>query len=330
MSDDYEPVELNGFYRAGHSTIWELADASGVLAQLNMKLNSLEFTESSSKAEAALLEGRVDFVSGNHISPYKLVAQNKPIVCIASPGNQVRDVVVTRNPIESIQDLKGKRIADTALEDPIGGYHHIRGNHTLEVIYGGLDYTEDVDWLVIADYMGEEFRKAQYEAMKGGIADATFVAGGTEDFEAEGFHVLRLDPMPMVTGPTITTSVETLQKKDRLGERMLKAYVMTVHFARMNPELAQKMLGTGSGQSMEGVRGGNRGAGVARQTLRPYPSSESVANAYKLCVMQYPEAAKLSPLALWDTHYLRDLDLSGFIGDLETQEPPQPAAREGR
>lgn len=320
---DYEPIELAGYFRAGHSTIWELADAAGILSQLNMKLTGLEFTESSSKAEAALLEGRIDFVSGNHISPYKLVAQNKPIVCLASPGNQVRDVVVTREPIESILDLKGKRIADTALEDPIGGYHHIRGNHTLEVIYGGLDYNEDVDWLVIADYMGEEFRRAQYEAMKGGIADATFVAGNTEDFEAEGFRVMRLDPMPMVTGPTITTSVQTLQEKDRLGERLLKAYVLTVHFARTNTELAQTMLGASTSLYAEGVRGGNRAAGVARAPLKPYPNSEAVANAYKLCVMQYPEAAKVSPLALWDTHYLRDLDLSGFIDELAAEEPAE-------
>ena len=88
-------------------------------------------------------------MSGNHISPYKHVAQNKPIVCLASPGNQVRDVVITRKPIESILELKDRRVADTAIEDPIGGYHHIRGNHMLEVIQGGLD-VEDVDWLVIA------------------------------------------------------------------------------------------------------------------------------------------------------------------------------------
>jgi hypothetical protein len=91
---DYEPLELRGYYRAGHSTVWELADAAGILGQLNMKLASLEFTESSARAEGALFEGRVDFVSGNHISPYKHVAQNKPIVCLASPGNQVRDLVV--------------------------------------------------------------------------------------------------------------------------------------------------------------------------------------------------------------------------------------------
>jgi ABC-type nitrate/sulfonate/bicarbonate transport system substrate-binding protein len=319
---DYEPLEIRGYYRAGHSTVWELADAAGILAQLNMKLASLEFTESSTKAEGALFDGRVDFVSGNHISPYKHVAQNKPIVCLASPGNQVRDVVVTRKPIESILELKGKRVADTAIEDPIGGYHHIRGNHMLEVIQGGLE-VEDVDWLVIADYMGEEFRRGQFEAMSTGKADATFLSGATADFEAAGLFVHKLDPMPMVTGPTITTSLQTLQERDRLGERLLKAYLLTVNFARTQPEAAQKLLGTGAGRATEGVRGGNRAAGVARMPLRPYPDSQAVANAYELCCMQYPEAKAQSPLALWDTHYLRDLDQSGFIDELAQEAPAE-------
>src|SRR5688500_15893458 len=125
-------------YRAGHSTIWELADKSGVLAQLNMRLARLDFCESSTRDENGLLDGSVDVVAGNHISPYAKVAQGHPIVCLTSPGNRVRDSLVSREPLGSIKDLRGKRIADTAIEDPIGGYHHIRGNHMLYVVQGGL------------------------------------------------------------------------------------------------------------------------------------------------------------------------------------------------
>ena len=41
-------------------------------------------------------------IAGNHISPYMWVARNRPIVQIASPGNSVRDSVVTRERIESL------------------------------------------------------------------------------------------------------------------------------------------------------------------------------------------------------------------------------------
>jgi len=314
---DYEPLELHAMYRAGHSTIWELADKAGILGQLNMKLASLDYCESSTRAENGLLEGSIDVVAGNHISPYAKVAQGHPIICLASPGNRVRDSLITRQPISSIEELRGMKIADTAIEDPIGGYHHIRGNHMLYVMQGGLDLSE-VEWVVVADYMGEEFRAAQMKAMTEGSTDATFVTGPTEDYEQKGFHVLRLDPLPMITGPTITTSLTALAGKDRLGERLVKAMILTTHFAKTHQGDAQRMLSEGTAAFPEGGRAG-RAASMARLPMKPYPDPLAVANAYELCCMQYPVAREVSPLALWDMHYLRELDYSGFIDELSTE-----------
>jgi len=41
-----------------------------------------------------------------------------------------------------------------------------------------------------------------------------------------------------------------------------------------------------------------------------------VANAYRLCCLKTPETEEQSPMALWDLHYLRLLDHSGFIDKL--------------
>jgi hypothetical protein len=49
---------------------------------------------------------------------------------------------------------------------------------------------------------------------------------------------------------------------------------------------------------------------------KPYPDHEGVANAYKLCCLKSPETEEMSPMALWDLHYLRELDNSGFIDGL--------------
>lgn len=280
---DYEPIELRALYRAGHSTIWELADKAGVLSQLDMRLASLEPCESSARAEAALFDGVADVVAGNHISPYAQVARGRPIVCLASPGNSVRDAVVSQEPIHTLSDLRGKRIADTAIEDPIGGYHHIRGNHMLYIKRAGLALDE-VDWVVVADYMGEEFRTAQLEAMTTGKTDATFVTGGTEDYEQAGFHILKLDPLAMITGPTITTSLNALHGKDRLGERLVKAMILTIHFARTQQDEAQRLLGAPSPAFPEGRAA--RAASMARLPMKPYPDPMAVANAYELCWMQ--------------------------------------------
>ena len=49
---------------------------------------------------------------------------------------------------------------------------------------------------------------------------------------------------------------------------------------------------------------------------KPYPDIRGVANAYRLCCMDAPKAQESSPLSLWDLHYLRELDDTGFIDRL--------------
>ena len=301
----YEPTGIRGFYRAGHSTIWELADRAGILGELGLELEALESCDSSAKAEKALNEGSIDFVAGNHISPYAEIARGSSIVCLASPGNSVRDSIVSREPINSLADLKGKRIVDTTILDSDGGYLHIRGNHLMHVKKAGLDPARDVEWLEVWDHLpNEHYQALQTEAMQTGKADATFVAGyespSAAKFAEAGFHLIEVDILPMVTGPTITTSYKSLDAKDRLGERLVKALVMAIHYAKTHTDDPQA-------------------ARMARLPAKPYPEAQAIENAYDLCCMQHPEAARINPLALWDLHYLRSLDNSGFIDELYAQ-----------
>src|ERR671937_1069240 len=107
---EYEPLEIKGFYRShSHLPIWEVMDKAGIWQQNGLKV-SFEFCNSSEAAEKALFGGDVDFVSGNHISPYLLVRRGKPIVCLSSPSNSVNDKLVARVPIGRISELRGKRI----------------------------------------------------------------------------------------------------------------------------------------------------------------------------------------------------------------------------
>jgi hypothetical protein len=55
---------------------------------------------------------------------------------------------------------------------------------------------------------------------------------------------------------------------------------------------------------------------VAKLAAKPYPDHQAVGNAYRLCCMKAPVAKEISPLAMWDLHFLRQLDNSGFIDGL--------------
>lgn len=49
---------------------------------------------------------------------------------------------------------------------------------------------------------------------------------------------------------------------------------------------------------------------------KPYPSIEAIANVFELAVRRDPEIAGFNPIAMWDTHYIRELDDSGYIDSL--------------
>jgi ABC-type nitrate/sulfonate/bicarbonate transport system substrate-binding protein len=305
-------MEIRGFFRShSHLPIWEVMDKAGIWQQNGLKV-SFEFCNSSEVAEKALFGGDVDFVSGNHISPYLLVRRGKPIVCLTSPSNTTNDRLVTNFPIKEVAELRGKKIGDTTLVDSIGGYHHPRGNHMLYVLRGGLKLDE-VEWVELSE-SNDEFKAMQMDVLKSGKVDALFVTGNTDKFEQAGLHVLQLDRLPMINGPTLTSTLTTLDKKEGLAERLVKAQVMGIHFARARRGETEEIL-AGLRQRVPECKSVNYRS-VAKLLPKPYPDHEAVANAYKLCCLKSPETEEQSPMALWDLHYLRQLDNSGFIDNL--------------
>jgi hypothetical protein len=310
---DYEPIEINAYFRSHtHLPLWEILDQAGFWKQVGIKVY-FTYCDSSEEAEAGLFSGKVDLISGNHISPYALVARGKPIVSLASPTNGVTDRVISREPIASLAQIRGKRVIDTTVLDNGGGYNHIRGNHMLYILEAGLELS-DVKWVEITDRMSSQFRAAQYEAMKAGEGDVTFVTGDTKRYEDAGFSVLQLARLPMINGPTLTTTVTALNKYDRFGERLVLAQVLGIHFARTRKGETEKIL-EGLKQREPEARSVSYNS-VAKLAAKPYPDIQAVANAYRLCCLKDPKAKELSPLSMWDLHFLRQLDNSGFIDQL--------------
>ena len=311
--ENYEPIRINAFFRSHtHLPLWEVLDKAGFWQEVGITVD-FTYCDSSAEAEAALFDGTIDLIYGNHISPYALVARGKPIISLASPTNGVTDRLVSREPVGSLTQIRGKRVVDTTILDNGGGYNHIRGNHMLYVLESGLELT-DVRWIEIADKMSSDFRNAQVEAMKKGEGDVTFVTGDTQKYEQAGFSILQLPRLPMINGPTLTTTVTALEKYDRFGERLVRAQVCGIHYGRTHRRETEKIL--------EGLKAREPEArnvsynSIAKLLAKPYPDHQAVANAYRLCCMKAPEAKELSPLAMWDLHFLRRLDNSGFIDRL--------------
>lgn len=318
---DLPPYELRIMFRAGHSYVWELAEKSGVLGELGLSIKSLEAAEWSGKADQALFDEEIDFIVGNHISPYIHMAHGKPVVCIASPGNFVRDRLISREPFEALTDFKGKglRVADSYFVDQWGGLNHPRGNHMIDVLRAGYA-PDEAEWVEVGHLYTPELEPAVVDAVKSGKADVGFVMGGNMDeYRREGLHVTALPTLPMVNGSTITTTYQSLGKKEQLAERLIKAMILTIHYARVNAEKSQQLLDAHMGKPYQ--EWGGRVQSVARYRMKAYPDTEGVANAFQLATSSHEDAKTVQPMALWDMHWLRELDQTGFIDELLQEEP---------
>ena len=58
---------------------------------------------------------------------------------------------------------------------------------------------------------------------------------------------------------------------------------------------------------------------VSGVKIKPYPTPEAVANTYEIATLEYNGAKGLNPLALWDLHWVKELDDEGFIDGLDEQ-----------
>lgn len=309
----YPDIEIRAVFRSPrHFALWFLMEEAGLLGQVGIRKLHFDYHESSSQAEAALFAGEIDFISGNHISPYALIAEGRPIVSLASPDNLMLARVVSREPIGSLAELRGKRIGDVEVTGPDGGYNHTRGNHMIYLRRAGVEPGE-VQWVILAETAARDYAGKQLVAMQEGRIDATFVTR-TADYEERGFHVFKPPPLPMISGPTITSTLDKLKAIDRLGERLVKAMVLAIHFAKTRGPETERIL-----RELDRRHPKWRGMTVerlARMPAKPYPDLTGIANAYEIACMHYPQAREVDPIALWDMHYLRELDNSGFIDRL--------------
>src|SRR5262249_53116764 len=159
-------------------------------------------------------------------------------------GNSVRDSIVSREPIESLEDLAGKeiRIADQNYRDRYGSIQHPRGNHILETLRAGIS-PDQATWIDAGDFDDPNLRKNIVQTVADGKADTGCAAyAEAETLRDTGLHAVQLPTLPMINGATITTTFEILHQKEALGERLVRAQILAIHYAKMHPEEAQKLL----------------------------------------------------------------------------------------
>jgi NitT/TauT family transport system substrate-binding protein len=254
------------------------------------------------EAHAAVQKGEVEFVSGNHISPYPARLKGDRWLYLGQTVNLYSHRLVVRpdSGIEKISDLSGKKVA--------GSGHHPSLNNWLFLKQNGLD--ADKGDIQLSRVRGVRLQ----DLVKSGEADACLVTSPNDVLARRaGLKVIPIPPLPMIYFTTISTGSAFAAKHPDIVERFLKGAAEGIHFFKTQKEKATKVLRDKledeerEPELVEALY--NDLAPLLEPTL--YPTVAAIQNVFELAVHDHPECAKVNPLSLWNLHYLRALDDSG-------------------
>jgi ABC-type nitrate/sulfonate/bicarbonate transport system substrate-binding protein len=301
--------QLKIIYRSeSHAAFWVLAEQAGVWEKNGLRVNTSPQLNRE-RAVDALKNGNVDLISGNHHNLYARRARNEDFVHLGQLGNLwTENHLITKDPIRSVQDLRGKRIAVDKWNS------HAGLNVWLFMLQEGLNLDKGDYQLIEAECSSED----RWKGVLAGKFDAAFLdlphnlravrAGGRE---------ITVRAMPMIRGVTLTTTMAFVKNNEDDIRRLIRGTVEAVHFFLTQKEKTKRILAQSptlglNDQEVNALY--DSWAGFLERKL--YPTPEAIANVFALAVRLKPEIADVNPLIMWNTHYLRELDDSGFIDNL--------------
>lgn len=304
---------LRVIYRSNsHAPLWIVAEKSGAWDKNGLAVDSAPQLVRE-KAVEALKNRHVDVISGNHHNLYVRNAKSgEDFVHLAQAGNDwTENRLVVAGGIRSVQDLRGRKVVADKLDS------HAGLNIWLFLRQEGLDADRgDVELAELRGSSEERWRRV----LSGEYA-GTFV-GIPHDIRAAkaGAHVIPVRAMPMIRGVTLTTTTSFVRSHEEQIRRLIRGFIDAIHFFLTRKEETLDILKEHATpilrlQSDEEVAALYEGWTRSLER-KGYPSAEAIANVFQLALRRNPEIAGFNPLALWNTHYLRELDDSGYIDRL--------------
>jgi NitT/TauT family transport system substrate-binding protein len=281
--------------------LW-VADVGGFLAKNGF---SAEIIYTRAAIET-LVAGEVQFGQMTGSLMFSARLQGADPVMIAGVQDTLNDRLIVRPNINSVEELKGKRIAVFRF----GSASHMRLLNVLPR-YGMSE--RDVTFLQVGD------APERLIAISGGSVEATLLSP-PEHFEAQrlGMKILLnlRDLNVPYQGSGLVTTQRLIARNRDLARRFLRAFVEAIHAVRTNPTLSKRAFAkyrqTKDEKQIED----------AYQTLRetvppkPYPSIDGFNTIIKDASDRIPAARKANAKDFMDTSLLEELDRSGYIDAL--------------
>jgi hypothetical protein len=133
----------------------------------------------------------------------------------------------------------------------------------------------------------------------------------------KGLNVIQLPARPVIHNTTICASMDYVLKNEATVIAFLKALIEAIHFFKTEKQKSCALL-TKHLAPLLRLEGDDEVDYLHEEwskllSAKPYPHPLAVWNVYDLDVGHDPKVNFISPFEIWDTHYLRIVDDSGFI-----------------
>jgi ABC-type nitrate/sulfonate/bicarbonate transport system substrate-binding protein len=298
------------YYRApSHVPLWKVMEEGGFLDKHGLEIDLGSMEGQRKQAAEGLKSGELDIVSGNHHNLYARCAlNNDPYVHVAQSNNSWREnYLVMGHGINGLQDLKGKRVAMDDYDS------HTGLNVWLYLRLRGLEEGKDVG-LVTDPARGAERARAVME----GKYDATFIRA-VDQLRARKFgaRITEVPSMAMVEGVTLTTTTTYVKKHEDEIRSLILALIDATHFFKTQRTETLAIIKKHCSQLLKMRDDAEWNCFYDNQATsleeKPYPSLAAIQNVFALAVKRNPEIKDFNPLTLWDLHYVKEIDDSGYI-----------------
>jgi ABC-type nitrate/sulfonate/bicarbonate transport system substrate-binding protein len=272
--------------------------------------------------------GKVEFVSGNHVSTYAARARGDTWVYLGQTVSKNNIKLVTRpdTGIEKLEDVRKRRFGSRGRHPGLNTWLYLKQN--------GLNPDTDQVEIVresrveLPDGEKQVNRKSLEQMLVEGDIDACFLTQPRLEFVSRnGLKIIDIPPQPMVFFMTLSSSKYMVDNHPDIITRNLKAMIEGIAFFKQNREKTVQILmdkHTKEGKLDRAT------AEILYDDLAPvlepnlYPGIDAVSNVYQEALKQDEkngDAARIHPLALWNFHFLREIDDSGFVRGLYKEQP---------
>jgi NitT/TauT family transport system substrate-binding protein len=243
----------------------------------------------------ALISGDIDATSGAPTGLVQSNLQGVPVVSLGSWDNLVSYTMTTKEKIDDLAQLKGKKIGINRL----GGKSSLILRVMLED--AGLNPTKDVTLLQLG---GSQERLAAL--IRGGIDAAPVDFAFEPKMKQMGFHLVTGKKTPFMNGP-ITVTVASLKANRGKWLRFVKAYLEATQYMTVNKEGAiqvlRRIIQTDERETLEHAYEEMR----KRATVDLVPPEAAVENLVKMMTYIDKRAATMDRSKLADYSILKEL-----------------------